>query len=135
MSNSGLRIGTSGWNYPSGKGTWNGIFYPKGRSRKTFDELAYYAEHFDTVEVNSSFYGVPTPETTRGWVERTPKGFEFSLKLYQKFTHPKMFREAQLKRVKLPSPSASASPEASAVDGAVAGAAAGPEAGAGAGGA
>jgi len=119
MSNSGLRIGTSGWNYPSGKGTWNGIFYPKGRSRKTFDELAYYADHFDTVEVNSSFYGPPTPETTRGWVERTPKGFEFSLKLYQKFTHPKMFREAQLKRVKLP--------------GAEAGAAAGPEAGPGAG--
>jgi uncharacterized protein YecE (DUF72 family) len=102
MRDSGLRIGTSGWNYPSGKGTWNGIFYPKGRSRKTFDELAYYADHFDTVEVNSSFYGNPTPETTRGWVERTPKGFEFSLKLYQKFTHPKMFREAQLKRVKLP---------------------------------
>jgi uncharacterized protein YecE (DUF72 family) len=96
----GLRIGTSGWNYPSGKGTWNGIFYPKGRSRsrKTFDELAYYAEHFDTVEVNSSFYGPPTADTARGWVARTPPGFEFSLKLYQKFTHPKMFREAQLKR-------------------------------------
>jgi uncharacterized protein YecE (DUF72 family) len=102
MNDSGLRIGTSGWNYPSGQGTWNGIFYPKGRSRKTFDELAYYADHFDTVEVNSSFYGVPAPETTRGWVARTPKGFEFSLKLYQKFTHPKMFREAQLKRAKLP---------------------------------
>jgi uncharacterized protein YecE (DUF72 family) len=98
MRDAGLRIGTSGWNYPTGKGTWNGIFYPKGRSRKTFDELAYYAEHFDTVEVNSSFYGPPTAETTRGWVERTPKHFEFSLKLYQKFTHPKMFKEAQLKR-------------------------------------
>jgi uncharacterized protein YecE (DUF72 family) len=98
MQDAGLRIGTSGWNYPSGKGTWNGIFYPKGRSRKTFDELAYYAEHFDTVEVNSSFYGTPTPETARSWVQRTPSGFEFSLKLYQKFTHPKMFKEAQLKR-------------------------------------
>ncbi len=102
---SGLRIGTSGWNYPSGKGTWNGVFYPKAssrrRARKTFDELAWYAEHFDTVEVNSSFYGVPAPETTRGWVARTPKGFEFSLKLYQKFTHPKMFKEAQLKRMKV----------------------------------
>jgi uncharacterized protein YecE (DUF72 family) len=98
MQDAGLRIGTSGWNYPSGQGTWNGIFYPKGRSRKTFDELAFYAEHFDTVEINSSFYGPPTADTARGWAERTPKGFEFSLKLYQKFTHPKMFKEAQLKR-------------------------------------
>jgi uncharacterized protein YecE (DUF72 family) len=104
-NDSGLRIGTSGWSYPAGKGTWNGIFYPRassrGRARKTFDELAWYAEHFDTVEVNSSFYGVPAPETTRGWVSRTPKAFEFSLKLYQKFTHPKMFKEAQLKRMKV----------------------------------
>jgi uncharacterized protein YecE (DUF72 family) len=98
MEDAGLRIGTSGWNYPTGKGTWNGIFYPKGRSKKTFDELAWYADHFDTVEVNSSFYGTPTPDTARGWVARTPKNFEFSLKLYQKFTHPKMFKEAQLKR-------------------------------------
>ncbi len=99
-----LRIGTSGWSYPSGRGTWNGIFYPtaplaagpfarRGASRR-FDELAYYAEHFDTVEVNSSFYRPPRPETTRAWVRRTPPGFEFSLKLYQKFTHPQMFRQA-----------------------------------------
>lgn len=97
---SDLRIGTSGWNYPSGAGTWNGLFYPpRGKARpKGFDELAYYAEHFDTVEVNSSFYGVPSPDTTRAWAARTPPGFAFSLKLYQKFTHPKMFREAALKR-------------------------------------
>ncbi len=94
-----LRIGTSGWSYPTGKGTWNGIFYPKGRGKgKGFDELAYYAEHFDTVEVNSSFYHPPTADTARAWVRRTPPGFEFSMKLYQKFTHPKMFKEAQLKR-------------------------------------
>ena len=97
-----LRIGTSGWSYPSGKGTWNGLFYPKGRSKRAgtdrFDELRFYADHFDTVEVNSTFYGQPRPEVTRSWVERTPAGFEFSLKLYQKFTHPKMFRDAALKR-------------------------------------
>ena len=56
-----VRVGTSGWSYPTGRGTWNGIFYPMapGRSRKRtagFDELAFYAEHFDTVEVNSTFY-------------------------------------------------------------------------------
>ena len=98
----GLRIGTSGWSYPTGKGKWNGLFYPATRSKragtKDFDELRFYAEHFDTVEVNTTFYGQPRPEVTRGWAERTPPGFEFSLKLYQKFTHPKMFREAALKR-------------------------------------
>src|SRR3954468_21289911 len=93
-ANSDPRIGTSGWNYPSGKGTWNGVFYPPSRGRaKGFDELAFYAEHFDTVEVNSTFYGQPRPEVTRGWATRTPPGFEFSVKLYQKFTHPRMFKE------------------------------------------
>jgi uncharacterized protein YecE (DUF72 family) len=95
-----LRIGTSGWSYPSGKGTWNGLFYPprKGRasSVRGFDELAYYATHFDTVEINSSFYGTPRPSVSRSWVERTPPGFEFSLKLYQKFTHPRMYTESRL---------------------------------------
>ena len=92
MSN--IRVGTSGWNYPAGRGTWNGVFYPRRRARgQTFDELAYYAEHFDTVEVNSTFYGQPRAEVTRGWAKRTPAGFEFSVKLYQKFTHPRMFKE------------------------------------------
>jgi uncharacterized protein YecE (DUF72 family) len=97
-----LRIGTSGWSYPSGEGTWNGLFYPKTRSKRAgtagFDELRFYSEHFDTVEVNSTFYGQPRPDVTAGWASRTPDGFEFSLKLYQKFTHPKMFRETALKR-------------------------------------
>ena len=89
-----LRIGTSGWNYPSGRGTWNGIFYPPTRGRsKEFDELSYYAEHFNTVEVNSTFYGQPRADVTRAWAERTPDDFEFSIKLYQKFTHPRMFEE------------------------------------------
>lgn len=97
-----IRIGTSGWNYPSGKGSWNGVFYPKTRSKragtKDFDELRYYAQHFDTVEVNSTFYGQPKAEVTQAWAERTPRGFEFSMKLYQKFTHPKMFKDQALKR-------------------------------------
>jgi len=104
-----ILIGTSGWSYPSGQGTWNGVFYPskgkppkgkppkgaaRARGRGKFDELAFYAEHFDTVEINSSFYGVPAETTTRSWVKRTPRDFEFSLKLYQKFTHPEMFHKA-----------------------------------------
>jgi uncharacterized protein YecE (DUF72 family) len=87
-----VRIGTSGWSYPAGAGTWNGIFYPP--KSKGFDELAFYARHFDTVEVNSSFYRVPSASTTASWARRTPKEFDFSLKLYQKFTHPEMFLKA-----------------------------------------
>ena len=94
-----VRIGTSGWSYPSGPGTWNGIFYPSRRSQPRrlaakADELAYYAEHFDTVEVNSSFYRLPDPAVTKQWAARTPSSFDFSLKLFQKFTHPGMFLKA-----------------------------------------
>jgi uncharacterized protein YecE (DUF72 family) len=94
-----IRIGTSGWSYPGGHGTWNGIFYPVATGRRPrgapkFDELGFYAEHFDTVEINSTFYGVPAPSTAKGWAERTPPGFEFSLKLFQKFTHPAMFAKS-----------------------------------------
>src|SRR5262249_14449881 len=63
-----------------------------GRSKR-FDELAFYAEHFNTVEVNSTFYGQPRAEVCRGWAERTPGDFEFAVKLYQKFTHPRLFGE------------------------------------------
>lgn len=98
-----LRIGTSGWNYPTGKGTWNGVFYPPAKGRpKSFDELAFYADHFDTVEVNSTFYGQPRAAVSRSWAERTPATFEFSVKLYQKFTHPKMFETAVRRSVQLP---------------------------------
>ena len=96
-----VHIGTSGWSYPSGKGTWNGLFYPATRSKRAgtagFDELRFYSDHFNTVEVNSTFYGQPRADVTAGWTARTPARFEFSLKLYQKFTHPKMFRDATLK--------------------------------------
>ena len=69
------------------------------RRPKGFDELTFYAEHFDTVEVNSTFYGQPRPDVTRKWAERTPANFEFSVKLYQKFTHPRMFKERLASRV------------------------------------
>ena len=95
---SNLRVGTSGWNYPSGKGTWNGVFYPRARP-KGFDELAFYAEHFDTVEVNTTFYGQPRVDVCRGWAARTPPGFEFSVKLYQKFTHPGMFKKSMTRKL------------------------------------
>lgn len=86
----GIRIGTSGWHYPSGAGTWNGPFYPKPRPRG-FDELRFYADRFDTVEVNATFYRQPEADMSRKWLDRTPASFLFSLKLFQKFTHPEMF--------------------------------------------
>lgn len=90
-----LRVGTSGWNYPTGRGTWNGIFYPLPEDRQRgFDELAFYAERFNVVEVNSTFYGQPRASVSLGWARRTPPGFEFTVKLYQKFTHPGMTSDA-----------------------------------------
>lgn len=86
-----LRIGTSGWHYPTGRGTWNGAFYPKPRP-KGFDELEYYARFFDTVEVNSTFYGQPRANVSEQWATRTPRDFVFCTKLFQQFTHPKMFQ-------------------------------------------
>jgi uncharacterized protein YecE (DUF72 family) len=87
-------VGTSGWNYPTGRGTWNGIFYPPKQGRgRDFDELRFYAERFNTVEVNTTFYGQPRANVTQAWVAKTSPGFEFSVKLYQKFTHPDMTRD------------------------------------------
>lgn len=83
-------VGTSGWHYPTGRGTWNGVFYPARRPRG-FDELAYYAEHFDVVEVNSTFYRMPDPGHVSAWAARTPRDFRFAIKLFQKFTHPDMY--------------------------------------------
>ena len=85
-----LYIGTSGWSYPRGEGTWKGNFYPPG----TRDELESYSRFFDTVEVNSSFYRPPDPEITAHWADKTPRGFLFAVKLWQKFTHPKMYQAA-----------------------------------------
>ena len=68
-----VRIGTSGWNYPApGYGPWTGIFYPlkQGQtipgSKGKFDELAYYAERFNTVEINNTFYRPPAARTSPG---------------------------------------------------------------------
>jgi uncharacterized protein YecE (DUF72 family) len=87
-----LYVGTSGWSYPKGTGKWDGIFYPETLADK--DKLAYYAQFFNTVELNASFYRPPAASAAKQWVEKTPKDFKFTAKLWQKFTHPKMFKEA-----------------------------------------
>jgi uncharacterized protein YecE (DUF72 family) len=85
-----IYIGTSGWSYPKGEGTWTGYFYPTGK----INELEYYSQFFNTVEINSSFYRPPNPSYVYNWVRRVPKDFLFTVKLWQKFTHPKMYKEA-----------------------------------------
>jgi uncharacterized protein YecE (DUF72 family) len=83
-----IYIGTSGWSYPKGEGTWQGFFYPAGK----INELEYYGQFFNTVELNSSFYRPPDPGYVYNWARRVPKGFLFTVKLWQKFTHPKMYK-------------------------------------------
>ncbi len=85
-----IYIGTSGWSYPKGEGTWTGYFYPKGK----INELEYYSQFFNTVEINSSFYRPPNPGYVYNWARRVPEDFLFTVKLWQKFTHPKMYKEA-----------------------------------------
>jgi uncharacterized protein YecE (DUF72 family) len=85
-----MYIGTSGWSYPKGEGTWNGYFYPGGK----INELEYYSQFFNTVEINSSFYRPPDPGYVYNWAKHVPRGFLFAVKLWQKFTHPKMYKEA-----------------------------------------
>src|SRR5262245_35892819 len=83
----GPRIGTSGWSYPpnTGPGSWTGIFYPLSKT----DELKFYSRFFNTVEVNSTFYRPCNPKTAENWVKRTPPEFEFTVKVWQQFTHKK----------------------------------------------
>jgi uncharacterized protein YecE (DUF72 family) len=83
-------IGTSGWSYPKGEGTWKGFFYPLGE----VVELEFYSRFFNTVEINSSFYRPPNPGYVYNWARRVPDGFLFAMKLWQKFTHPRMYRDA-----------------------------------------
>jgi uncharacterized protein YecE (DUF72 family) len=70
-----IRIGTSGWSYPS----WRPGFYPEGLAPAEF--LRFYAERFDTVELNSTGYRLPSEDQFRRWAEAVPDGFRFSVKL------------------------------------------------------
>ena len=76
-----LRIGTSGFNYRE----WKGSFYPE--TLPAAKMLAYYAERLGTVEINATFYRMPTPGTLAAWAAQTPAGFTFVLKAPQRITH------------------------------------------------
>ncbi len=76
-----IRIGTSGFSFRD----WVGPFYPPGTAPG--DYLAYYARHFDVVEVNSTYYGIPHPRVMEQLVRKTPDHFRFVAKLHQSMTH------------------------------------------------
>ena len=76
-----VRVGTSGYNYPE----WKGSFYPD--DMKPARMLPYYAARFSTVEINATFYRMPTAATVEGWASAVPDGFTFVLKAPQRITH------------------------------------------------
>lgn len=77
----GVRIGTSGWTYDH----WAGVFYPEGLARSRWRD--YYAEHFDTVELNASFYRWPGLRPFQGWSQSLPDGFAMSVKASRWLSH------------------------------------------------
>jgi uncharacterized protein YecE (DUF72 family) len=81
-----IRLGCSGWVYPH----WRGHLYEKGLPQRRW--LERYAEHFDTVEVNSTFYRLASPAAVETWVEQTPEGFCFAVKASRYLTHVKRLR-------------------------------------------
>jgi uncharacterized protein YecE (DUF72 family) len=78
-----VRIGCSGWNYKDGRQS----FYPKGLPARLW--LERYAEAFDTVEINNTFYRLPKQSAVENWVKQTPRGFVFTVKASRYLTHIK----------------------------------------------
>jgi uncharacterized protein YecE (DUF72 family) len=79
-----LRVGCSGWNYAHWR---NGVFYPPRCAPRNW--LRYYAKHFDTVEINMTFYRLPKAHVVARWVEESPADFLFSVKVSRYVTHIK----------------------------------------------
>jgi len=84
-----LHLGTIGWSY----NFWKGNFYPSKVASKDF--LTYYATKFDTVEVDSTFYRIPTQQGVINWKNQTPENFMFSLKFPRVITHIKMLKDCE----------------------------------------
>jgi uncharacterized protein YecE (DUF72 family) len=83
-----IRIGCSGWNYEHWR---NGVFYPPRLPPRRW--LDFYAQHFDTVEVNSTFYRLPRESAVANWVRESPEGFLFAVKMSRYVTHIKRLRD------------------------------------------
>lgn len=83
-----IRIGTSGYDY----NPWKGRFYPATLPRS--GRLGYYATHFDTCEINASFYKLPSAEMLQRMATQVPPDFRFSMKAWQRITHHRRLRGA-----------------------------------------
>jgi uncharacterized protein YecE (DUF72 family) len=86
----GIFIGTSGWNY---KHWTNGVFYP--RALKPAQWLDFYTHHFDSVEINSSFYRLPSEKAFKNWKEQVPANFVFAVKASRFLTHMKRLKDPE----------------------------------------
>jgi len=82
-----LSIGTSGYSYAA----WKGKFYPERLPAKQM--LTYYAERFPTVEINNTFYRMPTPSVMEAWAQQVPPRFHFAIKAPRRITHEKRLKE------------------------------------------
>lgn len=78
-----VRVGCSGWAYRD----WRGGFYPEKMPQREW--LTHYSSRFETVEVNNTFYKLPSAEAVKGWIEQTPRGFRFTIKASRYITHVK----------------------------------------------
>lgn len=85
-----ILVGTSGYNYPE----WKGSFYPA--DLPTTKMLPYYASKFPTVEINYTFYRMPTPKLIAGWRAQVPADFRFTLKAPKRITHDRRLRAAEV---------------------------------------
>jgi uncharacterized protein YecE (DUF72 family) len=83
-----VRIGCSGWNYAHWR---NGVFYPPRLPPRRW--LEFYARHFDTVEINATFYRLPKEQAVANWVRESPQGFLFAVKMSRYVTHVKRLRD------------------------------------------
>jgi uncharacterized protein YecE (DUF72 family) len=83
MTKSKIYVGTSGWHYKH----WLGTFYPEGT--KSSAQFTLYKETFNTVEINNSFYRLPSPETFESWRKESPRDFVFAVKASRFITHNK----------------------------------------------
>lgn len=84
-----LYLGTSSWSSKD----WVGPFYPESLKPSRFIEL--YAQHFRAVEIDSTFYSIPSPATVARWKEKTPEGFIFAAKIPRVITHDKVLKDCQ----------------------------------------
>lgn len=84
-----LRIGTSGYQYDH----WKGVFYPEDIPKNRWFD--HYARHFDTVEINNTFYQLPQESTFDGWHEQAPAGFCYALKFSRYGSHLKRLKDPQ----------------------------------------